>query len=105
MLGIGESWLRLAERAAMKVVGPSVGGQLAPLQFGVGVSSGCEIAGRSGQLVQGAAPEENLMGISVDLKRAFDYLRLGLQLQGLIDFAPTLLRWFSWAYARPSPIF
>ena len=105
MLGIGESWLRLAERAAMKVVGPSVGGQLAPLQFGVGVSSGCEIAGRSGQLVQGAAPEENLVGISVDLKRAFDYLRLGLQLQGLIDFAPTLLRWFSWAYARPSPIF
>ena len=105
MLGIGETWLRVAERAAMKAVGPSVGGQLAPLQFGVGIPSGCEIAGRSGQLVQGAAREENLVGISVDLKRAFDFLRLGLQLQGLADYAPTLLKWFTWAYARPSPIF
>ena len=37
-LGIGDAWYRLAARAAIRKLGPSVGQQLSPLQNGIGVS-------------------------------------------------------------------
>lgn len=103
-LGIGEAWYRLAGRAALLCLGPSVGLLLSPLQNGIGVKSGCEIGGRIGQLAMSAPSDLNLIVTSTDIRNGFNVLSRRKQLDGLNEFAPGLLRWFIWAYGRPTPL-
>ena len=103
-LGIGDALYRLACRAALFQLGPGLGSLLAPLQLGIGISGGCEIGGRVGQLIMASPPTSNLIITSTDLKNGFNELGRSRQLAGLMRFAPGLLRWFQWAYGRPTPL-
>ena len=52
-----------------------------------------------------ASPQSsNLIITSTDLRNGFNELGRSKQLDGLIFFAPGLLRWFHWAYGRPTPL-
>ena len=93
-LGIGDALYRLACRAALFQLGPGLGSLLAPLQLGIGISGGCEIGGRVGQLIMASPPTSNLIITSTDLKNGFNELGRSRQLAGLMRFAPGLLRWF-----------
>ena len=103
-LGIGDALYRLACRAALAHLGPGLGSVLSPLQLVIGISGGCEIGGRIGQLIMASPPATNLIITSTDLKNGFNELGRSKQLDGLIRFAPGLLRWFQWAYGRPTPL-
>ena len=103
-LGIGDALYRLACRAALSQLGPGLGSVLSPLQLGIGIPGGCEIGGRIGQLIMASPQSSNLIITSTDLRNGFNELGRSKQLDGLIRFAPELLRWFHWAYGRPTPL-
>jgi hypothetical protein len=107
-LSIGESWYRLAARAALCSIGSEIGNQLAPSQLGCGISGGCEIAGRTGQLIMDTelsnGNSTNLVIISLDIKNAFGTLNRKQILKGIFEFAPGLAKWFKWAYGSSSPL-
>jgi len=103
-LGIGDAWYRLAARAALQQLGPGIGQQLSPLQNGIGVSSGCEIGGRIGQLIMTAPSSLNLIVTSTDFKNGFNLPGRRRLLQALQRVAPGLLRWFQWTHGQPSPL-
>jgi hypothetical protein len=91
-LCIGEAWYRFVGRAAMLAHGKIVGEVLSPLQLGCGISSGCEIAGRIGQIA--LATDPNIVLISLDLKNAFSTLRRKLVMRGILRSSPNLAKWF-----------
>ena len=101
-LGIGEAWYRYVTRCAVRMEGESVGRQLLPLQLGCGVRGGCEIAGRLGQIILDASSD--VVIVSLDMKNAFNTMPRGLMLRGLLKYAPSLSKWFKWAYGRSSPL-
>ena len=103
-LGIGDAWYRMAGRAALQQLGSGVGRQLFPLQNGIGISSGCEIGGRIGQLIMTAPSSLNLIVTSTDFKNGFNLQSRRRLLQALQRIAPGLLHWFLWTHGRPSPL-
>jgi hypothetical protein len=103
-LSIGETWYRLTARVALGVVGAQVGLQLAPMQLGCGISGGCEIAGRLGQIILDTESGNNLIVISLDIQNAYGTLSRRQILKGLFDFAPGLAKWFKWAYGSKTPL-
>jgi hypothetical protein len=96
-IGIGEAWYRLAGRVAVDMEGSTVGAKLMPLQLGCGIQGGCEIAGRLGQIYIENSPDNHVV-LSVDLKNAFNTMPRRLMLEGLLDYCPSLSKWFLWAY-------
>ena len=101
-LGIGESWYRLMGRCAMQTLRSTVGPKLTPLQLGVGVSGGCEIAGRLAQLMLDADSDNVL--INLDLANAFNTIPREMMWTGLRYFCPELAHWFLWAYGAPTEL-
>ena len=101
-LGIGESWYRFLTRCLLSIAGPTVGSELAPLQFGCGISGGCEIAGKLAGFMYSLSPEHVL--IKTDLRNAFNTVARRNVFNGLARFFPALLPWFTWAYGAPSPL-
>jgi hypothetical protein len=103
-LGIGDAWYRFVGRAALSQVSRRVGHALAPLQLGIGFGNGCDIGGRTAQMVFDS-PDENLVLISLDNHNAFNTLSRRLMCSGLATYAPELLRWFQYSYGEPSPLY
>lgn len=97
-LGIGEAWYRLLSKCIVLKVSTSVGHKLCPLQLGVGISGGCEIAGRAAQLAIDSNP--NLVAINLDLTNAFGTMSRKKMFRGMKEFCPALTPWFMWAYGE-----
>jgi hypothetical protein len=102
-LSIGDAWYRFVGQVAMSVVGNSVGDKLSPIQLGCGVSSGCEIAGRCGQVILDS--HEDVVLISLDLTNAYHKLARNIMLDGVLMHEPRLAKMCSWAYGQSSPLF
>ena len=110
-LGIGESWYRLLGRIAIRAQSRAVGEQLLPIQFAVGVSSGCEIAARTAQIIldnniqlMGAgAPQMGL--IAGDQESAFQTMCRRDIFDGLMEYAPPLVRLFRTFYSSPAALY
>ena len=79
-----------------------MGCSLAPLQFGCGISGGCEVAGKLAGFMHGLSPKHVL--IKTDLKNAFNTIARSEIHRGLTQYFPGLLPWFEWAYGAPSPL-
>ena len=96
------SWYRLLTRSLLSLAGPIVGVALSPLQFGCGISGGCEIAGRLAGYLQRYTQEHVL--IKTDLRNAFNTIARGEISRGLTEYFPGLLPWFHWAYGGSTPL-
>ena len=101
-LGIGDALLRIFGRCVLRQLGTEIGAQLMPLQFGVGVKSGCEIAARLAQVALDAHQEQVI--IPMDLANAFNSIPNRAMQQGVNKFAPALKRFFFWMYGQPNEI-
>jgi hypothetical protein len=101
-LGIGETWYRFLARMVSKLIGIEVGGKLEPLQLGCGISGGCEIAGRLGQIILDS--DRDMCAIKLDLQNAFNSMRRKVMWKGIQEFAPELIHWYMWAYGEESEL-
>jgi hypothetical protein len=101
-LGIGETWYRLLARMVSKLIGIDVGGKLEPLQLGCGISGGCEIAGRLGQVILDS--DRDMCAIKLDIKNAFNSMPRKVMWKGIQEFAPELSHWYMWAYGEESEL-
>jgi hypothetical protein len=99
-LGIGEAWYRFLGRAVIRKIGAEVGDQLRPLQLGIGISGGSEIAGRMAQLIL----DSGFVALKLDLKNAFNMIPRQHMLAGIREFCPQLIRWFHWAYGEATDL-
>jgi hypothetical protein len=98
-IGIGEVFHRCMASAAMTVLGPRVVGVLQPLQLGVGVRGGVEIAAVLADLgyhMQDGA--EGSATMSVDIKNAYNSMRRRRIYNGLLEMVPSVAQFFSWMY-------
>ena len=121
-LAVGEVPLRVLSRAVSMITTNDVGPQLAPLQYGAGVRGGAEIIIHACQMAAnfmkerdnhtrseeqedplGPTSDPSCIGI-VDYSNAFNTLfRLRIH-EGLVNFAPELIPYFTWAYGSLSPL-
>jgi hypothetical protein len=83
-------------------VGKDVGQSLSPLQLGVGISGGSEIAARIAQHFFDYG--EGFVTIKTDFSNAFNSIPRRRIYDGLVIHCPRLLPWFRWAYGRPSDL-
>lgn len=101
-LGIGECWYRLLGKTVMLTKGRGVGSALLPLQLGVGMKGGSEIAGRLAQVMLDADP--TMAVINLDISNAFNTIPRKLMWRGVCETCPELCRWFQWAYGAPTEL-
>ena len=94
-IAIGTSWYRLLGKAALNIIGDSVGRQLQPYQFAVGIPDGIGIAAT---ILQDFQEKDGHAILSIDLSNAFNSLRRGRIYDGLKKYAPQLLPFFQWSY-------
>ena len=110
-LGIGESWYRLIGRIAIAAQATALGSKLLPLQFAVGVPSGCEIAARTAQIIFDHNASMNMtdapqMGlITCDIESAFQTQSRSEIYNGLNTLAPQLVRLFRTFYGQPASLY
>jgi hypothetical protein len=96
-LGIADVWTRLLGRTIVKDLGVSIGNKLRPHQFGLGISGGCEIAGRSAQLALNARPDAVL--VNTDISNAFNEMRRRKILLGVLSYASVLATFFVFSHS------
>lgn len=101
-LGIGECWYRLLGKTVMLHEGRFIGKALLPLQLGVGMRGGSEIAGRLAQVMLDADP--SMAVINLDISNAFNTIPRKLMWRGVCETRPSLCRWFQWAYGAPTEL-
>jgi hypothetical protein len=101
-LGIGESWYRFLGRLVSRILSVEVGYKLEPLQLGCGISGGCEIAGRLGQVILDSHPD--MCAIKLDIKNAFNSMPRKVMWKGIKEFSPNLAQWYMWAYGEESEL-
>ena len=87
-IAIGTSWYRFIGKAALTMLGDSVGRQLAPCQLAVGIPDGISIGALLLQHVRND-PENAIL--SLDISNAFNSLRRNRILEGLHQYAPSLV--------------
>ena len=100
-IAIGTSWYRFIGKAALTMLGDSVGRQLAPCQLAVGIPDGISIGALLLQHVRND-PENAIL--SLDISNAFNSLRRNRILEGLHQYAPSLVPFYKWSYATPTQI-
>jgi len=99
-LGPPEIFYRLAGRAAVRLVGPQIGPTLEPVQLGVGIPSGCQIGAKGAQ----CAFDARYAVSAWDLSNAFNTEERQSTFCGVSALAPSMLRYYVWAYGQESPL-
>ena len=100
-LAIGTSWYRFIGKAALALIGDSVGRQLAPCQLAVGISDGISIGA---QLLQHVREDPDNAILSLDISNAFNSIRRNRILEGLRKYAPSLIPFYKWSYSSPTQV-
>jgi hypothetical protein len=100
-LAIGTAWYRFIGKAALAMLGDSVGRQLAPCQLAVGISDGISIGALLLQYVR-QNPENAIL--SLDISNAFNSIRRNRILEGLRQYAPSLIPFYKWSYSNPTQV-
>ena len=100
-LAIGTAWYRFIGKAALAMLGDSVGRQLAPCQLAVGISDGISIGAKLLQHLRNVP--ENVI-LSLDISNAFNSLRRNRILEGLCQYAPSLIPFYKWSYSNPTQV-
>lgn len=100
--GIGECWYRLLGKTVMLLKGHVIGQELLPLQLGVGMKGGSEIAGRLAQVMLDADP--SMAVINLDISNSFNTIPRKLMWLGVCQTCPSQCRWFQWAYGSPTEL-
>ena len=102
-LSIMDAWTRLASRTIHRKVASKLGERLAPLQLGIGIKGGCEIAARMAQLaydIDSTLEKESAHSclISFDIANAFNTMPRRNVYNALLERAPELVRVFRSLY-------
>jgi hypothetical protein len=92
-IGIGDATMRVLGRCNNIAVNKAVGEKMRPLQLGVGVKGGGEIAGRLPQVILHA--NHDYVVIKTDQRNAFNLLPRRSILEGLLEFCPQLAKFFA----------
>ena len=100
-LAIGTAWYRFIGKAALAMLGDSVGRKLAPCQLAVGISDGISIGAKLLQHLRNV-PENAIL--SLDISNAFNSLRRNRILEGLCQYAPSLIPFYKWSYSTPTQV-
>lgn len=100
-LAVGECWCRLASRILSKRLVAAASAHLAPLQYGIGVKGGVEIAAHLIQLAARVALDEDQDFVvqTVDFANAFNCVSRDAIHQQVVQHLPQLSAYFRWAYA------
>lgn len=106
-LAIGEVFIRLVARCSMLRTGKQLGKTLFPLQLGVGVSGGSEMASHIFamwfmELESDEARDKVLL--SLDLSNAFNTMRRKFVAEAITRLCPELSLFFQWSYSNSSPL-
>jgi hypothetical protein len=103
---VGDVIVRVWNRVACGLVSQGVGERLAPLQVGVGISSGCEIAAHMHDL-QYSRTEETATPhglLPIDAENAYNKAYRQSILEGTKTYCPVLVRAFKFNYGKPSEL-
>ena len=100
-LAIGTAWYRFIGKAALAMLGDSVGRQLAPCQLAVGIPDGISIGAL---LLQHVREDPDNAILSLDISNAFNSLRRNRILEGLRQYAPSLIPFYKWSYSLPTQV-
>ena len=110
-IGIKDVWYRCYTRIITSCKAADVGAILKKEgQLAVGLSGGCEIGARIGQLcamqaIQTAGTDEEACVIGVDCANCFNEIPLSTALEQMRVMAPELVRPFIYMYGQPSDLF
>jgi len=101
-IGIGEVLLRILAKTVQKNIGRRIGERLQPVQLALGVSGGVEIAAVITDLGSSRETVYDTPGgfatLSLDIKNAYNSVRRGYILEGLREYCPELIPFFTWVY-------
>lgn len=104
-IAIGEAWPRLLGRIVAARYTPRVRQFLSPMQLGIGVSGGVEIAAHLVQTASLAVKQDPDVVIqSVDFANAFNTIDRTCILRMLDQHFPDLSRFFRWSYGHRTPL-
>jgi hypothetical protein len=98
-IAIGKVWYRLAALCAL-AARPDAGKSLSPLQLGVGIRGGSQVAGHA--LQAGIAADPGCITVQIDWQNAFNTLRRDRMLAAVEERCQALLPMVAWAYKQPS---
>ena len=105
-IAVGEVLYRMVVKDAARQAASTAAALLQPIQFGVGVPSGCE---KIIHEIQSRLEDENKknVGLSIDIKNAFNSIHRSEMMKALFSY-PTLSSLFRishWSYSTPSLLF
>ena len=111
-IAVGEAWTRFFARILASSVSLQLGSAFAPLQWGIGIPGGSEIAAHVCSLFNAVMEEENeaigrevLCIQQVDFENAFNSVGRRAIFDGLAEVAPGLTTYFRWSYGSASPVY
>ena len=112
-IAVGEAWTRFFARILASSFSGQLGSAFAPLQWGIGIPGGSEIAAHICSLFNAAMEEENEATVGrellciqqVDFENAFNSVGRRAIFDGLSEAAPGLTTYFRWSYGSASPVY
>jgi hypothetical protein len=112
-IAVGEAWTRFFARILASSVSLQLGSAFAPLQWGIGIPGGSEIAAHVCSLFNAVMEEENDTTVGrevlciqqVDFENAFNSVGRRAIFDGLAEVAPGLTTYFRWSYGSASPVY
>ena len=104
-IGVGETIFRLLGRTVLAKIGKDIGKKIAPHQLAVGIPGGVEIAASIAGMLEAineSQPAEDppFAMLSIDIRNAFNSIRRSYVLQGLRNYCPSLIPFFSVVYGE-----
>ena len=104
-IGVGETIFRLLGRTILAKIGKDIGKKIAPHQLAVGIPGGVEIAASIAGMLEAindsqTAEDTPFAMMSIDIKNAFNSIRRSYVLQGLRNYCPSLIPFFSIVYGK-----
>ncbi|XP_074313962.1 uncharacterized protein LOC141649165 [Silene latifolia] len=105
-IAVGTIWRRLVSKVGAFLVGPSLSGYFAGLQFGVGVSGGGEVILHAlNRLVEARGGVEGLSMLLVDFQNAFNLVNRETMLQEVRRHCPVISRWVDFCYSTSARLY
>lgn len=101
-IGICDSLLRVLCRCCTSALSTALGEQLMPLQFGVGIKGGGEIAARLPQLIMSSHP--GYVVIKTDQCNAFNRMPRRMILEGVLKLCPQLAKFFVFGHSEAADL-
>jgi len=107
-IAVDNIFIRICGKAISLLSKKTVGEQLLPIQYGIGIRGGCEMivhttANWITQLLSEGTGGKKVI-IKLDLQNAFNTIDRDAIRRGIAKYSPELLTYYNWAYGTPTSI-